>query len=453
MHVKRLDKENCMAIVLVGGKGDSLSPLTHECAKPAVTFGGAYRIIDFTLSNCLNSGLRKTLMLTQYKPMSLDQHIDLGWRNYFCRRLGEFIAVVPPQQRLDESWYKGTADAVYQNIYHIERERPTNLIILAGDHVYKMDYRKLVEFHALKAADLTIASLPVRREEAKRFGVMAIDSDLRVIGFQEKPYNPTTMPNDGSKCLASMGIYVFDTRFLFEMLCRDASKAASKHDFGHDLIPDAIRNNRVFTFPFGSIIPGNIPGNITGDDSRKQNAYWRDIGTLDAYYQANMDLIAVEPQLDVYDTDWPIRTYQPQLPPPKFVFSGTGDPRRVGIAIDSIVCHGSVVSGGRIERSILGRNVRINSYARVDDSIVNNRVTIGRGARIRRAIIDDGVEIPAGASIGIDHAQDRANGFHVTDEGVVVVSRFCCDPQHMANNNSISPNLRQTPDDSSISGP
>lgn len=402
--------KDCLAVILAGGKGSRLEPLTRDRAKPAVPFGGAYRIIDFALSNCLNSGLRRSLVLTQYKAMSLDRHINLGWRHFYCRELGEFIDVVPPQQRIDEQWYQGTADAVYQNIYSLEKERPEYVVILAGDHIYKMNYRTMVDFHKENNADLTIGALRVSQEDARSFGVMEIDSDHRVFGFEEKVPNPKTIPGDDGYCFASMGIYVFTARFLFEQLCKDATRTRSTHDFGHDLIPSIIDDYRVFAFPFR-------------DENRKGDAYWRDVGTLDAYFEANMDLIAVDPQLNIYDRRWPLRSYQPNYPPPKFVFSGRdGDYDRVGRATDSIVCAGSIVSGGQVERCILGPNVRVNSYAHIEDSILFEGVDVGRHCQIRRAIIDKGIHIPAGARIGFDPEEDRMHGFTVSPQGIVVIA-------------------------------
>jgi glucose-1-phosphate adenylyltransferase len=402
--------KNCLAVILAGGKGSRLEPLTRDRAKPAVPFGGSYRIIDFALSNCLNSGIRRMLLLTQYKAMSLDRHINLGWRRFFCRELGEFLDVVPPQQRIDEHWYQGTADAVYQNIYSIEKERPEYVVILAGDHIYKMNYRTMVDFHLQNEADLTIGALRVTKPAASSFGVMEVDSQNRIVGFQEKPLDPKSIPGDDSHCLASMGIYVFTARFLFEQLCQDATRTRSTHDFGRDLIPSIIDSCRVFAFPFR-------------DENRKADAYWRDVGTLDAYYEANMDLVEVDPLLNMYDEYWPIRTYQPNYPPPKFVFSGGKDYERCGRAMDSIVCQGSIVSGGLVERSILSPNVRINSYAQVDGSIVFEGVDIGRHCKIRRAIIDKGVRIPPGVRIGFDPDEDRYNGFTVSEGGIVVIAR------------------------------
>lgn len=404
--------KRCLAVVLAGGKGSRLEPLTRDRAKPAVPFGGDYRIIDFVLSNCLNSGVRRMLVLTQYKAMSLDRHINLGWRHYFCRELGEFIDVVPPQQRIDEQWYQGTADAVYQNIYTIEKEKPEYVVILAGDHIYKMNYRAMLDFHEESQADLTIGALRVTADAAREFGVMQVDAEDRIVGFEEKPADPSTIPGDPEHCLASMGIYVFTARFLFEQLCQDATRTKSTHDFGRDLIPSIINKYRVFAFPFR-------------DENRKKSAYWRDVGTLDAYYEANMDLVSVDPQLNMYDERWPIRTYQRNYPPPKFVFGGSGGEggeERCGHAMDSVVCQGSIVSGGTVESSILGRNVRVNSYSRVEGSILFDGVDIGRHARVRRAIIDKGIRVPPGFEIGIDAEEDRSRGFMVSDNGVVVIT-------------------------------
>jgi len=402
--------KDVLAVILAGGKGSRLEPLTRDRAKPAVPFGGAYRIIDFALSNCLNSGMRKMLVLTQYKAMSLDRHINLGWRHYFCRELGEFVDVVPPQQRIDEHWYQGTADAVYQNIYALEKERPEHVVILAGDHIYKMDYAKMVDFHRDREADLTIGALRVGIEPAREFGVMQVDTENRIIGFEEKSPEPKTIPGDSNHCLASMGIYVFTARFLFEQLCQDATKRTSTHDFGRDLIPSIINSHRVFGFSFR-------------DENRKQDAYWRDVGTIDAYYDANMDLVNIDPQLNMYDEQWPIRSFQPSCPPPKFVFSDEGEEDRCGHAMDSIVSPGSILSGGAVKGSILGPRVRVNSYAHVEDSILFEGVDIGRHAKVRRAIIDKGVSIPAGVQIGYNLEEDRARGFTISDNGIVVIAK------------------------------
>lgn len=398
--------KDVLAVVLAGGKGSRLEPLTQDRAKPAVPFGGVYRIIDFTLSNCINSGIRKMLMLTQYKAMSLDRHINTGWRHLLSRELGEFIDVVPPQQRIDEQWYQGTADAVYQNIYTLEQERPEHVVILAGDHIYKMDYSKMVDFHKENNADLTIAALKVGVEEAKAFGVMQIDSDNRIVGFEEKSPTPKTMPDDDQHCLASMGIYVFNARFLFDQLCQDATLQDSAHDFGRNIIPAVIDSHRLFAFPFQ-------------DENSAEQAYWRDVGTLDAYYQANIELTGVQPLLNLYDYRWPVRTDQPNLPPPKFVFDD--DSGRRGEAHDSIVAPGAIISGGKVTGSVIGPKVRVEERAEVTDSILFRNVQVGEGAVVRRAIVDKEVCIPAGAQIGVDLDRDRRRGFTITDDGVVVV--------------------------------
>ncbi len=416
---------NTTAVVLAGGKGTRLEPLTLDRAKPAVPFGGNYRIVDFVLSNAINSGLRRLLVLTQYKALSLDRHINLGWRQYFCAELGEFLDVVPPQQRIDEQWYQGTADAVYQNIFVIEKDRPEYVMILAGDHIYKMNYLSMIEFHREMEADLTVGALTVDVESAKQFGVIQVDAENRITGFQEKPAQPQTMPGDDHNCFASMGIYIFTARFLFEQLCRDATEPGSQHDFGKNIIPSIIDSHRVFAFPFR-------------DENRKRQAYWRDVGTIDAYYEANMDLINVDPQLNLYDQDWPIRTLQPNLPPPKFVFGSDGNMDRCGQAIDSIVCPGTILSGGKVMRSVISSDVRVNSYASVEESIVFQGVNIGRHARIRRAIIDKGVNIPPDMEIGYDLELDRRRGFAISPGGIVIISR------------NDSPN---TADDMILSGP
>jgi glucose-1-phosphate adenylyltransferase len=400
-----------LTLILAGGKGTRLEPLTRDRAKPAVPFGGLYRIIDFTLSNCINSNLRRMLVLTQYKARSLDRHIAAGW-GFLSRDLGDYIEVLPPQQRIDEHWYKGTADAIYQNIYSIEKEEPRYVLILAGDHIYKMDYGDMLRLHLERGADLTIGCIPVPLREATSFGVMQVDSHDKVVRFQEKPREPAPMPDDPTHCLASMGIYVFTARPMYELLCQDATRGDSDHDFGKNIIPGLILTNRVYAYRFR-------------DKNRKAVPYWRDVGTLDAYYQANMDLVEIDPVLNLYDQEWPIRTHQPQLPPPKFVFSDEG-PRgqvRRGEAQDSMVCQGCIVSGGHVRRSVLSPNVRVNSYAIVENSILFEGVDVGRHSRIRRAIIDKDVRIPQNITIGYDLEQDRKRGFQVTEQGVVVIAK------------------------------
>jgi glucose-1-phosphate adenylyltransferase len=397
-----------LTIVLAGGRGSRLEPLTRDRAKPAVPFGGIYRIIDFTLSNCINSDLRKILVLTQYKATSLNRHLDEGWR-FLCRELGEYIEVTPPQQRIAEMWYQGTADAIYQNVYTIEKAAPRDTMILAGDHIYKMNYARMIDQHRDNQADLTIACLPASRSQAREFGVMGIDQEHRVTSFLEKPKDPPAMPGHPDKVLASMGIYVFNTDVMYELLFQDAAKKeASRHDFGQDIIPAMITGGaRVFAYPFR-------------DENRKEAAYWRDVGTLDAYFQANMDLIHVDPVLNLYDQDWPIHTHQPAFPPPKFVHT-EGDRR--GAAFNSIVCQGAIISGGQVYRSIVSPGVRVNSFALVEDSILFGGVDVGRHARIRRAIIDKDVHIPSGFEIGWNRELDLERGFTATEDGIVVVAK------------------------------
>lgn len=403
--------KDVLALILAGGKGSRLEPLTRDRAKPAVPFGGVYRIIDFALSNCLNSGLRKVHVMTQYKAASLDRHIRQAW-GFLCRELDEFVDVYPPQQRIDEQWYQGTADAVYQNIYSIEQAKPKYVVILSGDHVYKMDYSHLVERHIKSNADLTIGCLPVSLNEGKGFGVMGVDDQMRVVRFDEKPNEPAPIPGDADRCLASMGIYVFKADFLFEQLCRDATVPDSKHDFGHNIIPSIIHEANVVAYPFH-------------DRNSGEKSYWRDVGTIDSYYEANMDLVSVNPELNLYDSAWPIRSYQPIAPPPKFVFADevTDTEPRVGHALDSMVSSGTVVSGGTVRGSILSPNVRVNSFATVEDSILFEGVSIGRHCTVRRAIIDKNVEIPEGMDVGVDANADRARGFTVTDTGITVIGK------------------------------
>ena len=402
-----------LTLIMAGGKGSRLEPLTTERAKPAVPFGGIYRIIDFALSNCINSDLRRMLILTQYKSGSLDRHINQGWR-FLNRHLNEFIDILPPQQRLSEDWYMGTADAVYQNIYSIEQHSAEHIMILSGDHIYTMDYRVMIRNHLETGADATIGCLPVSLDEAREFGVMSIDETRRVTRFNEKPQSPEAMPGDPSRALASTGIYIFRTDFLLEQLCQDATNPESSRDFGKNIIPSIINTHKVQAFPFE-------------DPKTGRAVYWRDVGTLEAYYEANMDLIATTPSLDLYDQNWPIRTYFPPLPPPKFVFQTPAtdtQPERIGRALDSLVSNGCVISGGQVNRCILSRGVRVNSWATVDDSILLPDVNIGRNSTIRRAIIDRGVSIPMGTQIGVDRGADEARGFTVTDSGITVVPQM-----------------------------
>ncbi len=408
LYVEHAIVRNVLTLILAGGKGTRLEPLTRDRAKPAVPFGGLYRIIDFTLSNCINSHLRRILVLTQYKARSLDRHISAGW-GFLPRELDEYIDILPPQQRLDENWYQGTADAIYQNVYTIEKANPQYVLILAGDHIYKMDYGAMIRAHIAANADLTIGCIPVEAKESIHFGVMQVDATDRVIGFQEKPREPMTIPGEPNHILASMGIYVFSVPLLYDLLMQDAANANSQHDFGKNIIPGMIEKQKVLAYRFR-------------DKNEKPTAYWRDVGTLDAYYQTNMDLIQVVPELNLYDHAWTIRTLQPQVPPPKFVFHEESTGRR-GAAHDSIVCAGCIVSGGQVERSILSPNVRINSFAHVEDSILFSGVDVGRGCRIRRAIIDKDVKIPQGTTVGYDPEHDRRRGFTITEQGVVVIAK------------------------------
>jgi len=401
-----------LTVILAGGKGTRLEPLTHERAKPAVPFGGVYRIIDFTLSNCINSGLRKIYLLTQFKSRSLDQHIQSAWK-FLSGELGEGVEILPPQQRIAEHWYKGTADALYQNIYSIEKDNPDLILILAGDHIYKMDYGEMIKSHIQRQAELTVGCIPIPLSETKHFGIMETDENDRVVAFLEKPATAPAMPGDPTRAMASMGIYIFNTRTLFERLCENAAIPTSHHDFGRDVIPAMLADgSRVFGYRFR-------------DRNGKDNPYWRDVGTLDAYYQANMDLVTVEPVLNLYDDTWPVRTLQPQQPPPKFVHAGMGTPgyTRCGEAHDSVVSVGSIISGGQVRRSVISPRVRVNSYAVVEDSILFDGVEVGRYCRIKNAIIDKEVLIPPYTVLGYDSDFDRRRGFTVTEGGIVVVQK------------------------------
>jgi glucose-1-phosphate adenylyltransferase len=397
--------DDVLVIVLAGGAGERLAPLTRQRAKPAVYFGGPYRIIDFVLSNCINSGLRHIFIATQYKSLSLNRHIRQGW-TVVSEELGEFVEILPPQKRVGEHWYQGTADAVYQNLYSIIRENPRYVVVLAGDHVYKMDYQKMLRFHQDMAAEVTLAAIEVPIEDGRRFGIVAVDEREKVTGFLEKPENPPSMPGQPGLALASMGIYVFDSDVLIKALEEDAAKPQSKHDFGKDIIPALIGHGRTYAYPFY-------------DENKKAAKYWRDIGTLDAYYEAQMDLCQVNPEFNMYDPEWPLRTYMPQAPPAKFVFAQ--DWRR-GEAQDSLISHGCIVSGSEIRGSILCPNVRVHSFCTIEDSILMPGVRVGRHARIRKAIIDRDVEIPRGALIGFNVEEDRRR-HTVSDEGVVVVAQ------------------------------
>jgi glucose-1-phosphate adenylyltransferase len=394
-----------LAMILAGGRGERLYPLTRDRAKPAVPFGAIYRIIDFTLSNCLHSDIRRIYALTQYKSISLQRHIQFGW-NIVSNPLGEFIEAIPAQQRISEEWYQGTADAIYQNIYTLQQDRPEQVLILSGDHIYKMDYRKMIAFHLEEGADLTVAAIRMGRNLSREFGVMEIDENWKVVGFQEKPEVPRTIPGDPEGILASMGVYVFNTEILVRRLIEDA-RSDSTHDFGKDIIPVMIEKNKVLAFDLRKADQGG-----TG--------YWRDVGTIEAYFEANMDLVSVTPQLNLYDSQWPILTYQPPYPPAKTVLVEEG---RIGTALNSIISNGCIISGGSVRRSVLSPRVTVHSHAEVEDSILFGSVDIARHAKIRRTIIDKEVQIPGGMEIGYDLDQD-AKRFTVTDSGIVVVPKW-----------------------------
>jgi len=399
--------KHVLAMVLAGGKGERLHPLTLHRAKPAVPFGGKYRIIDITLSNCFNSGLRKIAVLIQYKSWSLDRHIRTAW-NILNPEVGEFITSIPPQQRISADWYRGTADAVYQNLFLLENERLDYLLVLSGDHIYKMNYAEMYDFLVEKRADAVVGAIEFPISEATRFGVIGVDDDYRIQCFDEKPARPTPMPDDPGQALVSMGIYLFKVDVLRGYLTED-SQQESAHDFGKNIIPRMIQRDRVYAFKFH-------------DKNKKAVKYWRDIGTLDAYWEANMDLVAVDPLFNLYDQDWPLRTYQGQYPPAKFVFAQDYAGGRMGVALDSIVSGGCIISGARLQNTVLSPDVIVRDYSEVRESIVMEHVRIGEHCRIRRAIIDKEVVIPDKTDIGYDPDLDRKR-FHVTDSGLVVISK------------------------------
>lgn len=402
--VSQLTKST-MALVMAGGRGQRLHQLTAYRAKPATPFGGKYRIIDFSLSNCVNSGIRQILVLTQYKSHSLIQHVQRGW-GYLRGELGEFVQLVPAQQKLGELWYRGTADAVYQNLDIIDAHEPELVLVLAGDHVYKMDYGPMIAFHVARGADITVGMVQVPLAEAHSFGIATVDSRQRVVAFSEKPANPEPMPGRDDVALASMGIYVFGRDYLRQVLNEDARDPQSVHDFGRNIIPKVINSSAVYAYAFQSV-------------ETEAQAYWRDVGTVDAFYTANMELIYVSPELNLYDDDWPIWTYQEQTPSAKFVLDEDG---RRGIAINSMVAGGCIVSGAAVRESLLFSNVTVDERSEIYRSVLLPRVTIGRGCRIANAIIDEGCHIPDGMTIGHDAGQDRGR-FHVTEKGVVLVTQ------------------------------
>jgi glucose-1-phosphate adenylyltransferase len=398
-----------LTVMLAGGAGERLFPLTRDIAKPAVPFGGNYRVIDITLSNSINSGLRKIYILTQYKALVLNRHIRQAW-NIVSPELGEFIEVLPPTKRVSEHWYRGTADAVYQNAQSIEAEGLPYTLILSADHIYKMNYQYMLDWHVLHGADVTVATTQVTPEETSRFGIVEIDSNFRITGFEEKPReNPARSRFNAEMCSASMGVYLFSTRALLDVLAEAHGDANTSHDFGKDILPRLVeRGHSVYAYDFI-------------DENKKEVRYWRDIGTLDAYYEANMDLVSVSPVFNLYDEEWPVRTYQPQYPPAKFVFAEEG--RRMGVSINSMICAGCIVSGGRVVNTVLSPGVRVNSYSEVESSILFHNVNVGRHSRLRRSIIDSGVQLPEGTELGFDVEKDRKKGHIVTPAGIVVVHR------------------------------
>ncbi len=402
--------KNTLCILMAGGKGERLYPLTKASAKPSVRFGGIYRIVDFTLSNCLNSDIRRIYVLTQYRSLSLDRHVRLGW-SVFNHELGEFIECVPPQQRNVDRWYRGTADSIYQNIYILQRERPERVLILSGDHVYKMNYNDMLAFHMESNAELTVAGVEVPRSEATAFGVIGCDDRYRITTWEEKPANPKPVPGKDDVSFVSMGVYIFNTDALVKSVIADAKSSSSAHDFGKDVVPGMLRSYRVFVHNFK-------------EANNEAGRYWRDIGTLDAYWAANMDFCSDNPQCNLYDETWPIRTYQVQVPPAKVV---TRD-RPVQVAEgpegihDSVISGGCVVAGALVRRSVLSHNVRIDEGATVEESVLLDGVHVGAGARVRRAILDQDVAVPAGFTIGHDPETDRSR-FSISPGGVVIVPR------------------------------
>jgi glucose-1-phosphate adenylyltransferase len=402
-YLSRLTR-GTLAVIMAGGRGERLKHLTEDRCKPATPFGGKFRIIDFVLSNCLNSGIRQISVLTQYKAHSLIQHIGRGW-GFLRGEFGEFIEIIPAQQRVGPQWYLGTADALWQNMDLIRAHRPLHVLVLAGDHIYKMDYGPMIGFHVEKEADVTVGVVEVPLDRAREFGVVGVDESNRVLDFLEKPADPPAMPGRPNVALASMGIYVFNPRLLERMLRADAENPDSAHDFGKNVIPAAIDKLRVFAYPFEDV------------RTKAQN-YWRDVGTVDAYYEANLELVRVSPELNIYDEQWPIWTYQEQLPPAKFVFD---DPDRRGCAIDSMVSGGCIISGSRVSNSLLFSSVRVHDHSSIDRSVILPRVRVGERCVIRNAVVDEGSVVPDGTQIGVDTQADRER-FHVSEAGVTLVT-------------------------------
>ncbi len=401
-----------LTMILAGGEGRRLLPLTIHRAKPAVPFGGRYRIIDFVLSNFINSGFYKVKVLTQYKSDSLNKHIMRGYR--FSAQFGSYVEIVPAMMRTGPDWFKGSADAIYQNLQIITDENPNYLCVFGADHIYKMDVRQMLNFHIVKGSEATIAAVPVPIEQASSFGVMEVDKDWRLIGFAEKPKNPKPMPNDPTRALVSMGNYIFSADPLIEEIVTDSRSPESAHDFGKSIIPAMMKTRKMFVYDFAkNVVPGM---------SESERGYWRDVGDIDAYYQCSMDLVSVSPVVDIHNRQWPIHTYSKQGPPAKFVFADEKS-RRLGIATDSLVSEGCIISGGHIDRSILGSFVRINSFSEVTESILFENVDIGRYSRIHRCIIDKNVRVPSHLELGFDHELDRRRGFTVTDDGITVIPK------------------------------
>lgn len=410
--LKRKTSYNCniLSIVLAGGVGSRLFPLTADRAKPAVPIGGRYRLIDIVLSNFVNSGLYKIKVITQYKSDSLNKHISRGW--HFPYIIGQYVEAVPAQQRVDKSWFKGSADAIYQSLNVFADENPDLLVIFGGDHIYTMDVRQMIDFHLLVGADLTIAAIPMPASEASQFGVIEVDANWRVVGFQEKPKNPKEMPSRPGWSLVSMGNYVFDPIPLVSQLARDAEDDTSAHDFGKNIIPRMVEDGyRVYVYDFSM--------NTVPDQTEREKGYWRDVGTIGSYFDANMDLVGVTPIFNLYNRRWPIHTYNLPLPPAKFVFA---DGPRMGLATNSLVSEGCIISGGRIDRSILSPMVRINSYSQIEECILFESVEVGRNVRLRRCIVDKNIRIPAGEEIGYDIEKDRQR-FTVTKDDIVVIPK------------------------------
>ena len=418
--------KNCLAIIMAGGKGARLMPLTKHRSKPAIPFGGIYLLIDLTLSNCINSGIYELIVLPQYKSQTLMQHLEGGW-SIFSPDLGQFLKIAPPQMMAGEKWYQGTADSIRQNIYLIEETAPKHVLILSGDHVYKMDYARFKNYHESNGADITIAAIEQRKELAGQYGVIQVDDDFRVIGFREKPRRPKLIPGDDEHVLASMGIYLFRTEVLLELL-----RENDESDFGSHILPSTFTSRRVMAYPYRrenriqDIIFFTDEEGVRREkvvDNIRDSEYWRDVGTLDAYWNANMDLTGVDPYFNMYGRLWPTRTFQRQYPPAKTVFAKSAGPRaRTGRALDSLVAHGCIISGGLVRNSVLSYNVFVHSWAEVEESVIMENVVIGRHARIKKAIIDEGVRIPAGFEIGHQPKKDRKR-FAVTPRGITVVSR------------------------------